>query len=119
MRQVFLPVSLTWDAFETKNGTSIKENFVNAIYRYRRTDRSKEPDPIIGSLILATPFFFEEQDWIPVPKSWAPNIVQGKTYNTETVEGMQIFNAVQQKLALNASVLEEGPGLMQLLTACY
>ena len=107
VRQAFLPVSLTWDAFGTKNGTSNEDDFVNAIYQYRRTDRRTEPDPIIGSLILATPFFFEERDWIPVPQSWSPNIVQGKTYNTETLEGKQLFDAVQKKLTLSTSVYEE------------
>lgn len=107
VRQAFLPVSLTWDAFGNKNGTSNKEDFVNAIYQYRKTDRRSEPDPIIGSLILSTPFFFEERDWIPILNSWSPNIVQGKTYNTETLEGKQLYDAIQNRLVLNTSVFEE------------
>lgn len=107
VRQAFLPVSLTWDAFGNKNGTSNKEDFVNAIYQYRKTDRRSEPDPIIGSLILSTPFFFEERDWIHIPNSWSPNIVQGKTYNTETLEGKQLYDAVQNRLVLNTSIFEE------------
>jgi len=107
VRQAFLPVSLTWDAFGIKNGTFDKDDFVNAIYKYRRTDRRLEPDPSIGSLILATPFFFEEPHWIPVPQSWSPNIVQGKTYDTDTTEGRQLFDVVQNRLSLSLSSFEE------------
>ena len=108
VRQAFLPVSLTWDAFGNKNGTRNEEDFKNAIYQYRRTDRRIEPDPSIGSLILATPFFLDEDNWIPVPQSWSSSIVQGKTYDTETEEGKQLFDAVQNKLTLNTVVREEG-----------
>ena len=59
VRQAFLPVSLTWDVFGIKNGTSSRDDFVNAIFQYRRTDRRSEPDPTIGSLILSTPFFLK------------------------------------------------------------
>lgn len=107
VRQAFLPVSLTWEAFETKNGTKNEDDFKNAIYQYRHTDRYKEPDPIIGSLILATPFFFEENNWIPVPQNWSSSIVQGKTYDTETEEGKHLFNAIQERLTFNAVVREE------------
>lgn len=106
VRQAFLPVSLTWDAFGIKNGTSSRDDFVNAIYQYRRTDRRTEPDPTIGSLILSSPFFFEKEDWIPVPRSWSSNIVQGKTYGTETVEGRQLFEIVQRKMSIGISVQE-------------
>ena len=118
VRQAFLPVSLTWDAFEIKNGTSNRDDFLNAIYQYRRTDRRLEPDPIIGSLILSTPFFFEIEDWIPVPQSWSPNIVQGKTYDTETVEGRQLFEVVQRKMSMSFSVMEESEryGSPQIIT---
>ncbi|MNI49194.1 hypothetical protein D3C76_301910 [compost metagenome] len=34
-------------------------------------------------------------DWIPVPEDWKPNIVQGKTYDTETELGQQLYSEVQ------------------------
>jgi putative restriction endonuclease len=37
--------------------------------------------------------------WIPVPASWAPNIVQGKTYDSTTTEGAALWRAVRQALA--------------------
>lgn len=118
VRQAFLPVSLTWDAFGIKNGTSNRDDFVNAIYQYRRTDRRSEPDPTIGSLILSTPFFFEREDWIPVPKSWSPSIVQGKTYDTETAEGRELYEVVQGKMSISFGVQEENEryGTPQIIT---
>ncbi|MBA9084322.1 putative restriction endonuclease [Fontibacillus solani] len=34
-------------------------------------------------------------DWIPVPEDWKPSIVQGKTYDTETELGQQLYSEVQ------------------------
>jgi putative restriction endonuclease len=67
------------------------------IRRYRREDHAI--DPVIGCNVLAEPFFFDKAHWIPVPKSWAPNIVQGKTYDTEMPEGRALWKAMQVVLA--------------------
>ena len=37
--------------------------------------------------MLVEPFFLEEPDWIAPPADWAPNIVQGKGYDSEVGEG--------------------------------
>lgn len=94
VRHSFLPVSLAWDAFGVKNGTSDYMGFANTIHRYRKTDRQTEPDPVIGCIILAAPFFFEQRDWIPVPQDWKPNIVQGKSYDTSEVYGKRLYENV-------------------------
>ncbi len=51
-------------------------------------------DPIIGCNVLAEPFFLPRERWIPVPASWAPNIVQGKTYDSTKAEGAALWDAV-------------------------
>ncbi len=94
----FLPVSLAWEAFENKNGTSDYTSFRHAIYKYRKSDFRSEPDPTIGCIILSMPFFFEKNDWIPIPEGWKPNIVQGKTYDTDTEIGQRLYSQVQAKL---------------------
>lgn len=98
VRHTFLPLSLAWEAFGYKNGTNEFINFRNAIYKYRKSDYQTEPDPMIGCIILTEPFFFDRQDWIPVPKDWKPNIVQGKTYNTDTEIGQELYSQVQERL---------------------
>lgn len=55
-----------------------------------------EPDPVVGCNVLAQPFFFPEKAWIPAPPDWAPNIVQGKTYDTEQQVGRELWAAVEQ-----------------------
>jgi putative restriction endonuclease len=98
VRHSFLPVSLAWDAFGNKNGTSDYMSFRNAIHKYRKSDFRSEPDPTIGCIILSMPFFFDKKDWIPVPEDWKPNIVQGKTYDTDTEIGQRLYLQVQSTL---------------------
>ncbi len=98
IRHSFLPISLAWEAFGKKNGTRDFFGFSNAIHKYRKTDRLTEPDPMIGCIILTDPFFFEERDWIPVPGDWKPNIVQGKSYDTNIAYGTELYEKIQQRL---------------------
>jgi putative restriction endonuclease len=97
VRYSALPASLAWDAFGEKNGVGSAVELRTRIRRYRREDNAI--DPVIGCNVLAEPFFFDKADWIPVPKSWAPNIVQGKTYDTEMPEGRALWEAIQLALA--------------------
>jgi putative restriction endonuclease len=98
VRYSALPLSLAWEAFETKNGTPNYSEFRNAIFKYRKSDQRTEPDPEIGCIILSMPFFFERHQWIPVPEDWQPNIVQGKTYDTGTLLGRTLYNQVMEIL---------------------
>src|SRR5229473_1024130 len=92
-----LPASLAWDAFGEKNGVGSYRELLARVRRYRRQDDSV--DPVIGCNVLAEPFFLPPAQWIPVPASWAPNIVQGKTYDSTTTEGAALWRAVRQALA--------------------
>ncbi|MGI6548587.1 MAG: HNH endonuclease [Syntrophomonadales bacterium] len=93
-----LPVSLAWETFGNKNGTSDYSAFLRTIHRYRRTDPHTEHDPVIGCIVLASPFFFDRSDWIPAPQDWNSNIVQGKSYATDTFIGKSLVRQVQEKL---------------------
>ena len=68
------------------------------IARYRPADPGDRSDFEIGNRILTQPFFFDEVDWIPVPASWARNIVSFKTYNTGDTEGLALWEAVNDRL---------------------
>ena len=93
-----LPCSLAWEAFGDKNGVQDQAEFLARIRKYRSKGTAEEPDPVVGCNILAQPFFFPENAWIPVPPDWAPNIVQGKTYNTSTEAGATLWSAIQNNL---------------------
>jgi HNH endonuclease len=104
VRYSALPTSLAWDAFGAKNGVGSLEELNARVRRYRREDTSI--DPIIGCNVLAEPFFLPRSAWIPIPENWAPNIVQGKTYDTAMADGRALWNAVQTALADNYKVGE-------------
>ncbi|HKM06135.1 MAG TPA: HNH endonuclease [Sphaerochaeta sp.] len=90
-----LPSFLAWDAFGKKNGTDTLEALDRKIWKYRG---EVTPNPNIGCIILANPFFFSEDQWIPVPSDWSSSIVQGKVYDSTSTEGFQLFQQVQERL---------------------
>lgn len=93
VRYSALPASLAWEAFEEKNGVSSLSELIARIRRYRTDDQSL--DPVIGCNVLAEPLFLTRSQWIPVPASWASNIVQGKTYDSNSDEGSSLWTAVR------------------------
>lgn len=93
-----LPCSLAWQAFGEANGARSSQEMRARIARYRRADPADRSDFEIGCRILTQPFFFAEADWMPVPASWAPNIVSFKTYNTGDADGLALWNAVHDRL---------------------
>jgi putative restriction endonuclease len=95
VRFSLLPSFLAWEAFGTKNGTETFGQLEARIAKYRK---SQVPNPQIGCIILGSPFFFSESDWIAAPPNWGKSIVQGKTYDDTTKEGMDLLEAVQQRL---------------------
>ncbi|HML33207.1 HNH endonuclease [Sporomusa sphaeroides] len=106
-----LPSSLAWEAFGIANGANNLLELRSRIYKYKKTNRLSDPDPQIGCIILAMPFYLDEREWIPVPKDWNRNIVQGKTYNAFEANGQALFAQVQDKLRkreLAQSIVKDG-----------
>lgn len=93
-----LPCSLAWEAFGTANGTRSLPEMRKRIAKYRRSDPNDRSDFPIGCRILTQPTFFDERDWIPVPASWSPRIVDYKTYNTADTEGRQLWEAATARM---------------------
>ena len=90
-----LPARLAWEAFGEKNGVTDYAALRKRIEQYRGVTRG---DPEIGCNVLNGPFFFAESDWIPVPENWAPNIVRGRTFDTEDAVGLRLWNGVHERL---------------------
>jgi putative restriction endonuclease len=94
-----LPLSLSWEVFGRKNGVSSYQDLRDIIFHYRESrGRIKSIDPEIGCSILAQPFFFERENWIPIPEDWKSNIVRGKMYDTDTHLGNKLYQNVLQRL---------------------
>ena len=90
-----LPLSLAWEAFGQKNGAVNLRQLRSLI---DPKAKSTTRDPIIGCTIVADPFFFRKEDWIPTPDSFATNIVRGKMYDTQNVDGDSLWELVQERM---------------------
>lgn len=91
-----LPLSLAWDAFQSRNGFDSVDQFRTVIQTYRGTS---ERNPTIGCIALTNPIFFRKQDWVPVPEDWANSIVQGKKYSTSDSIGANLWKRIETTLA--------------------
>lgn len=100
------PVSYAWDAFQYKNGTQTFAEMRERVQKYRRSEAPMQPNEIIGCILLQQPFFFKPNQWVEA-SDWSRSIVQGKTYDTETLEGHRLWQDVQARLAQAAPVLDE------------
>jgi putative restriction endonuclease len=94
-----LPCSLAWEAFGESNGAVSLAQMRSRIAKYRKADAADRSDFVIGCRILTQPFFLAEQNWIPVPESWAPNIVSFKGYSTDDLDGLRLWEAAQSAMS--------------------
>jgi len=94
-----VPLSLAWEAFGVKNGVTSLAEMRRRIAHYRRDDALLDPrvDPVIGCRILTQPFFWPHEQWLPVPQSFARNIVTGKRYGADDAEGRYLWDAVADR----------------------
>jgi putative restriction endonuclease len=97
VRHATLPCSIAWTAFGEKNGVSDFARFRARIHKYRRAEQPQR-DPVVGCSILTEPFFWPEEQWIPVPADWSPNIVQGKSYDDTAAVGAALWQDVVSRL---------------------
>ncbi len=72
-----LPVSLAWETFGIANGARTIEEMRARIEKYRRRAPARE-DYTIGCILLEQPFFLPRHAWVPIPKEWPRQAVQGK-----------------------------------------
>lgn len=96
VRSTSLPVRLAWEAFGERNGVGSLAEFRARIEKYRRAATPATAE--IGCNVLAYPFFFDEDDWIPQPQSWSPNIVTAKTYSATEGNGFELYRQIAARL---------------------
>lgn len=99
-----LPVSIAWDTFGPMNGVGSLVQMRRRIEHYRHGAPQPADDYTIGNIILQQTFFLQREAWIPVPTDFAPNIVQGKTYDLDAGTGRELFLALEERLTSNATV---------------
>lgn len=100
-----VPLSLAWEAFDVKNGVPSLAAMRPRIAHYRRDEGVLDPrvDPTIGCRILTRPFFWPREKWLPVPQSFARNIVTGKRYDSGDAEGRYLWDAVIDRTDIGRS----------------
>jgi putative restriction endonuclease len=95
------PLSITWEAFEEKNGAATMGEMRARLERYRRALGRPNEDYQVGCLIVEQPFFLAEPDWVPAPSDWRPNIVQGKSYDLQSEVGHRLWELVLESRGMS------------------
>lgn len=116
VRHSNLPLYLAWDIFKEKNGCTTLVEFERYIRQYRE---NQDRNPIIGCTILAEPFFWPRELWIPVPVDWKKNLVQGRRYNTDDSIGAALWDNVQERLRENNEGITTQLPIVSALKAQY
>ena len=88
---------LAWDAFGEKNGAPTFEAMATRVDRYVR-ERDGRPHRV-GCIMVATPIFFADGEWVAQPRDWRPNIVSGAGYDLREGEGRRIWEECQARAA--------------------
>ena len=104
-----LPSSIAWEAFGEANGARSLGQMREHIVKYRRDEADPRSDFTIGCRILTQPFFLRESDWIPVPASWASNIVSFKRYDTDEADGLLLWQSFKGRISQQQVVNQATP----------
>ncbi len=104
------PVSLAWQSFGEKNGASSLEEMRHRIEHYRKVKPSPTEDYQIGCILLEQPFFFAEENWLPVAE-WLPDFKLptqvGKTYDLTRQPGARLWERVRELLGTAGQSMPE------------
>lgn len=92
-----MPLAVAWEAFGIKNGVRSLREMQERVARYRKIEFRSAID--VGCAVLSAPFFFEEDDWLPAPEDWKPNIVKGRYYHLRDPIGARLWESIQARLA--------------------
>ena len=98
-----LRVSEAWEFFGEANGAGSVEAMRARIGRYRRAPIGPGEDPVIGCLFVRDVRLFPEDESVEAPPRFAPNIVQGKSYDLADPSAAPYFAGLLQRI-LGAAV---------------
>jgi len=93
-----LTVSRAWEFFGEDNGCATEAEMRQRIAKYRRS-RVTEADPEVGCVMLRDVAFFPSDQAPDAPPDWAPNIVQGRTYDLAETSGSYLEQVMAALLA--------------------
>jgi putative restriction endonuclease len=97
VKSTSLPLSIAWETFGNKNGAVSRTVFESMIRKFIADPSIRDPE--IGCTVLAQPFFWPQESWIPEPTGFAGSIVRGRYYETTTPAESHLWNQVQERIS--------------------
>ena len=94
-------IKSAWDNYGVGNGTLTLKELEDRLNGLRYKNYIDNEEIKIGCIILEDCFYLKQEDWINVPEDWKSCIVSGKSYNTDSKYGQDLFNKVMKKLNKN------------------
>lgn len=112
-RHTVLPDWLAWECFGQKNGAkdflSMRRRIESYLPHGRHDPHAQYP---VGCIVVTQPVFFPREGWVPQPRDWAPNIVQGKSCDLTSGEGRRVWEAcLERALQIKPEALIAEPPL--------
>jgi putative restriction endonuclease len=93
-----LPISLAWDSFGEGNGVRSLAEMRARIAHYRHLELGPTDNPNVGCIMLAEPFFWPRDLWIPSPPEFSRYNQVGEGYDAESGAGKRLWDAVSERL---------------------
>jgi len=97
-RFLHLPIDLAWDAFGEGNGVASLQEMRERISKYRHIKLNPGNNPNVGCIMLAEPFFWARELWIPTPPEFSRYNQQGQGFDSESGPGQSLWRAVSERL---------------------
>jgi putative restriction endonuclease len=91
-------VSEAWSLYGEANGTASHAEMRTRVGRYRRVPLGDGMDPVIGCVFVRDAVFFPLDGLAEPPPDFAPNIVQGKSYDLAVQPARDYFEELLRRL---------------------
>ncbi|MFI2710978.1 HNH endonuclease [Micromonospora sp. NPDC018662] len=93
-----LTISEAWELFGEANGVASLAEMRRVVGGYRRQPIAPDEDPSIGCIFVRDSVFFSDDSTVDPPPAFAPNVVQGKTYDLADPVAADYFGLLLQRL---------------------
>ncbi|MET7832234.1 HNH endonuclease [Micromonospora sediminicola] len=93
-----LTISEAWELFGEANGVASLDEMRRVVGGYRREPIAPAEDPSIGCIFVRDSVFFPDDSFADPPPAFAPNVVQGKTYDLADPVAADYFGLLLHRL---------------------
>lgn len=93
-----LRISEAWEFFGDANGATSLAEIRTRVGRYRRTPITPDEDPVIGCVFVRDAAFLHPDQSVAPPPDFAPNIVQGKSFDLADERSAVYFDGLLHRV---------------------